>query len=230
MLVGEQPGDEEDKKGLPFVGPAGRLLDRALEAAGVDRAAALRDQRGQAFQVAAARQAPSSQDTRAARGRCVPPVARARDRHRQAESGGGSRRDRRAGGHQQGFQFPCSAASSSTARSRPMYSPPCIHRRFFACWRTRSGIAFKQFVKDLSLIKKALAKAIALPRRARRSHRRSAPARSACPRSANRHTSAAGAARVVYSRWMFGQPAAQHDDVGIEKVDHHGEGAREAIL
>src|SRR4051812_7944532 len=38
MLVGEQPGEEEDKKGLPFVGPAGRLLDRALEAAGVDRA------------------------------------------------------------------------------------------------------------------------------------------------------------------------------------------------
>jgi DNA polymerase len=37
MLVGEQPGDEEDRKGLPFVGPAGRLLDRALEAASVDR-------------------------------------------------------------------------------------------------------------------------------------------------------------------------------------------------
>ena len=37
MLVGEQPGDEDDKKGLPFVGPAGKLLDRALEAAGVDR-------------------------------------------------------------------------------------------------------------------------------------------------------------------------------------------------
>ena len=37
MLVGEQPGDEEDKKGLPFVGPAGRLLDRALEAAGIER-------------------------------------------------------------------------------------------------------------------------------------------------------------------------------------------------
>ena len=37
MLVGEQPGDEEDRKGLPFVGPAGRLLDRALDAAGVDR-------------------------------------------------------------------------------------------------------------------------------------------------------------------------------------------------
>jgi DNA polymerase len=37
MLVGEQPGDEEDLKGLPFVGPAGRLLDRALEAARIDR-------------------------------------------------------------------------------------------------------------------------------------------------------------------------------------------------
>jgi uracil-DNA glycosylase len=37
MLVGEQPGDEEDKKGLPFIGPAGRLLDRALAAAGVER-------------------------------------------------------------------------------------------------------------------------------------------------------------------------------------------------
>jgi DNA polymerase len=38
MLVGEQPGDEEDVAGLPFVGPAGRLLDRALAEAGVDRA------------------------------------------------------------------------------------------------------------------------------------------------------------------------------------------------
>jgi DNA polymerase len=37
MLVGEQPGDREDIEGKPFVGPAGRLLDRALEEAGVDR-------------------------------------------------------------------------------------------------------------------------------------------------------------------------------------------------
>ncbi|HYD55649.1 MAG TPA: UdgX family uracil-DNA binding protein [Burkholderiales bacterium] len=37
MLVGEQPGDAEDRKGHPFVGPAGKLLDRALEAAGVER-------------------------------------------------------------------------------------------------------------------------------------------------------------------------------------------------
>ncbi|HTX93923.1 MAG TPA: UdgX family uracil-DNA binding protein [Mycobacterium sp.] len=36
MLVGEQPGDQEDRAGLPFVGPAGRLLARALEDAGID--------------------------------------------------------------------------------------------------------------------------------------------------------------------------------------------------
>src|SRR5215207_11099545 len=37
MLVGEQPGDREDVAGEPFVGPAGRLLDDALELAGIDR-------------------------------------------------------------------------------------------------------------------------------------------------------------------------------------------------
>ncbi|HEY0416432.1 MAG TPA: UdgX family uracil-DNA binding protein [Gaiellaceae bacterium] len=37
MLVGEQPGDQEDLAGAPFVGPAGKLLDRALEEAGIDR-------------------------------------------------------------------------------------------------------------------------------------------------------------------------------------------------
>lgn len=38
MMVGEQPGDAEDLAGHPFVGPAGKLLDRALEQAGIDRA------------------------------------------------------------------------------------------------------------------------------------------------------------------------------------------------
>jgi len=37
MLVGEQPGDAEDRAGHPFVGPAGKLLDRCLVAAGIDR-------------------------------------------------------------------------------------------------------------------------------------------------------------------------------------------------
>lgn len=37
MLVGEQPGDQEDQQGKPFVGPAGRILDKALEEVGIDR-------------------------------------------------------------------------------------------------------------------------------------------------------------------------------------------------
>src|SRR5213596_592129 len=37
MLIGEQPGDYEDVAGKPFVGPAGKIMDRALEAAGIDR-------------------------------------------------------------------------------------------------------------------------------------------------------------------------------------------------
>ncbi|WP_043624811.1 UdgX family uracil-DNA binding protein [Nonomuraea candida] len=37
MLVGEQPGDQEDRRGHPFVGPAGRVLDRGLEEAGIAR-------------------------------------------------------------------------------------------------------------------------------------------------------------------------------------------------
>ncbi len=37
IVVGEQPGDQEDRQGRPFVGPSGRLLDRAFDAAGIDR-------------------------------------------------------------------------------------------------------------------------------------------------------------------------------------------------
>jgi DNA polymerase len=37
VMVGEQPGDQEDLQGRPFVGPAGKLLDRAMEEAGIDR-------------------------------------------------------------------------------------------------------------------------------------------------------------------------------------------------
>src|SRR5262249_12555019 len=40
MFVGEQPGDQEDRSGKPFVGPAGRLLDRAMAEAGLDRSQA----------------------------------------------------------------------------------------------------------------------------------------------------------------------------------------------
>jgi DNA polymerase len=40
MFVGEQPGDQEDRAGKPFVGPAGKLLDKAMDEAGIDRSLA----------------------------------------------------------------------------------------------------------------------------------------------------------------------------------------------
>ncbi len=55
ILVGEQPGDQEDKHGEPFVGPAGRVLWRCVEKAQLDPAAALRHQRGEALQARDAR-------------------------------------------------------------------------------------------------------------------------------------------------------------------------------
>ena len=50
-FVGEQPGDQEDLQGRPFVGPAGQLLDKALADAGIHREDHLRHQRGQALQI-----------------------------------------------------------------------------------------------------------------------------------------------------------------------------------
>ena len=54
-LVGEQPGDQEDKQGRPFVGPAGHILDRALRESGIERADVLRHERGKALQMGAPR-------------------------------------------------------------------------------------------------------------------------------------------------------------------------------
>src|SRR2546430_10574770 len=49
MLVGEQPGDKEDLSGKPFVGPAGRVLDRALAEAGISRTQVFVTQSGEDF-------------------------------------------------------------------------------------------------------------------------------------------------------------------------------------
>lgn len=57
VLVGEQPGNDEDLASRPFVGPAGRLRDRALAATGIRAFRYLRDKRGEALQVGGARQA-----------------------------------------------------------------------------------------------------------------------------------------------------------------------------
>jgi hypothetical protein len=57
VFVGEQPGDQEDIQGKPFVGPAGRLLDEILDEVGIDRTEAYVTNSGEALQVRAARRA-----------------------------------------------------------------------------------------------------------------------------------------------------------------------------
>ena len=95
MLIGEQPGDEEDLVGRPFVGPSGKLLDRALSELGLDRSTHVRDQCREAFSFRTARQAsPASQSGSLARTR-VRDVARRRIRADQTR---GRRVPRRIGG------------------------------------------------------------------------------------------------------------------------------------
>jgi uracil-DNA glycosylase len=76
MLVGEQPGDREDTEGRPFVGPAGRLLDRALDDAGIDRADVYVTNAVKHFTVEAARQAAHPPETQRRGDRRLPPLAR----------------------------------------------------------------------------------------------------------------------------------------------------------
>jgi len=83
MLVGEQPGDYEDVAGKPFVGPAGKIMDQALEEAGIDRKQvyvtnAVKhfkwEPRG-TFQMGGARQTADPSETEFARDRSLPTVA-----------------------------------------------------------------------------------------------------------------------------------------------------------
>ena len=96
MLVGEQPGDQEDLQGRPFVGPAGQILDRALAEAGIARSQVYVTNAVKHFKFDAARQAPHSSEAGAARDRRVPVMAGARDRTGEAQDGRGAGRLGRA--------------------------------------------------------------------------------------------------------------------------------------
>ena len=78
VLVGEQPGDVEDRQGVPFVGPAGKLLQRALAEAGDRRRRRLRHQRRQALPVHRAREAADPRDAAGEPHQGLPAVARGR--------------------------------------------------------------------------------------------------------------------------------------------------------
>jgi len=76
VMVGEQPGDREDLSGKPFVGPAGKLLDRALADAGVDRRQVYVTNAVKALQICGARQTPHPWKAQRYRGLGLPPLAR----------------------------------------------------------------------------------------------------------------------------------------------------------
>ena len=78
ILVGEQPGDVEDKRGTPFVGPAGAVLWQCLEAAGIDHSAVYTTNAVKHFKHEMPRQATVAQTTRHRGDRGVSPVARRR--------------------------------------------------------------------------------------------------------------------------------------------------------
>ena len=94
MLVGEQPGDKEDLEGHPFVGPAGQLLSRALEAAGIARDEAYVTNAVKLPQARASRCAPTpAQDAGCRRCAGMPVVARSGTGAAEAQA------DRRLGRH-----------------------------------------------------------------------------------------------------------------------------------
>jgi uracil-DNA glycosylase family 4 len=84
MLVGEQPGDREDVTGAPFVGPAGEVLDRGLDEAGIDRRQAYVTNVVKHFQVGTARQASHPSAAEHGGDACLPALVRGRGRARPA--------------------------------------------------------------------------------------------------------------------------------------------------
>ena len=102
LFVGEQPGDQEDLAGRPFVGPAGQLFDAALEEAGIDRAQTYVTNAVKHFKFVAARQEAHPYQARRRRDRRLPLVARAGARADPAAGDGRARRDRGALADRQG--------------------------------------------------------------------------------------------------------------------------------
>ncbi len=105
MLVGEQPGNREDLEGHPFVGPAGGVLDRALEAAGIDRGKTYVTNVVKHFKWEPRGKVRLHKKPNSRGDRRLPPLARSRDRAGQAARAGGARGDRRPGAP--GRRVPC---------------------------------------------------------------------------------------------------------------------------
>ena len=151
MLLGEVPGDEEDKQGHPFVGPAGRLLDDAIGRGRPRARRRLRHQRGEAFPLGAARQAPAAQEAIRAADRSLQAVAARGDSGRSNPKGSfASARPPHKRCSAAIFASPSSAASSSRANDAAWlmatYHPSAVLRRRTRRTATRMRA---EFIDDL---------------------------------------------------------------------------------
>ena len=127
-------------QGRPFVGPAGKLLDRALDAAGIDRT---RSTSPTWSSISSGSRAASGAFTRSrtAADCGVPSVARYRDCARQAAGDRLPRRHRGAGAARRGFKVTRIAANSSSRRWPRSCSRPCIPRRCYGLPMPRPAVA-----------------------------------------------------------------------------------------
>ena len=116
MLVGEQPGDQEDLAGKPFVGPAGKLLDSALQEAGIDRKKVYVTNAVKHFKWEPRGKRRIHKKPNAAEICRVQAVARCRNRRDPAQNNCLPRRHRRSGAAGQGF--PRHAASRRVCEIR----------------------------------------------------------------------------------------------------------------
>ena len=152
LFVGEQPGDQEDLAGKPFVGPAGQLFDRALAEAGDRPRAHLRHQRGQAFQVRATRQAPDPRQARWRRDRRLPLVAAAGAGADPAAAHRRPRRHRGALAVRQGGDHLRACAARRTHSPEGGEAWVTVHPSFLLRVRDDKEAEYARFVEDLARI------------------------------------------------------------------------------
>lgn len=116
MMIGEQPGDSEDREGRPFVGPAGRLLDQCLEETGIDR------QYGQALQMGTAWQATNPQETKYERDSCLSTLVGSRTGDTEADI------NRMFGRRRSPISLGLELQNHTSSRQSPLRRRACTYR------------------------------------------------------------------------------------------------------
>ena len=138
VFVGEQPGDQEDVIGRPFVGPAGQIMDRAMEEAGIDRRTVYITNAVKHFKFTPRGKRRIHQTPESAGNPGLPLLAGRGAGAAAAEADGGDGRHRGArGARPRGHHHPRARPADQRCRTARRRSSPCIRRSCCAC-RTRT--------------------------------------------------------------------------------------------